>query len=419
MTKRDVNPAGGIGRRQMLAGGAAVLAGAAASARVASANAGPAELAPVVADSERAVPFHGVRQNGAIRATTPASAFLSFDLTVAKRSEVIDLMQVLTREARELTAGGELADQGVGAPPTDNLMLGVKAPSDGLSITVGVGDSLFDDRFGLDARRPAKLAKMRTFPNDDLDPAICHGDLSVYIQARHQDAVLRAVRLIARATRGAMQVRWRYDGFTNPPRPTGRPRNALGFKDGISNPDTASSAQMDELVWVHGGRSGEPGWTTGGTYQVLRVIRCLVEFWDRVSLTEQEQMFGRSKAVGAPLTGTHENDIPDYASDPKGYVIFLNSHIRKANPRTPATADSRILRRSVSYDQGMDSDGNLDTGLLFLSYQQDIHRQFEATQTRLIDEPLVDYILPVGGGYFFVLPGVRDSKDWFARALLS
>jgi deferrochelatase/peroxidase EfeB len=381
---------------------------------------GPLQFATVTDPGARlpAVPFHGTHQAGIVSAPPPAAAFAAFDITTANRGELAELFHTLTERARFLTHGGTPQNLGPVAPPSDSGTLGPTIPADGLTMTVGIGSSLFDDRYGLTGLKPAGLTPMVSFPNDNLQPAQTGGDLLLQICAGSADTAIHALRDIAKHTRGAMQIRWRLDGYVSPARPVGVPRNNLGFEDGIANPLIQAPQVANQLLWIAGSH-GEPSWTIGGSYHVCRIIRMFIEFWDRVSLNEQQTMIGRYRAGGAPLGHDYLTDTPDYAADPHGKIIPLTAHIRLANPRTTQTENSRILRRGYNYDNGIDLAGDLDMGLIFNCFQQNIQNQFEATQTRLIGEPLVDYIQPVGGGYFLTLPGIRDQTDWYARRLLN
>ncbi len=338
------------------------------------------------------------------------------------RRELADTLRSLTDAARWLTQGGPAPKRDPLLPPEDNLILGPDPTPNGLTVTVALGASLFDARFGLADRKPAQLRAMEHFPHDQIDPARTHGDLLLQLCADEPDACVHALRILMRATRATLVLRWMLPGFQRPNTLTkGRTstRNLLGFKDGTANPDTSDGELMDTLVWVQPGTPGEPAWTAGGSYMVVRTIQTKVEFWDRTALATQEDIIGRHKASGAPLDGRRENDVPDYQADPRGRAIPLDAHIRLANPRTPRTDASRILRRGFNFANGFSQNGQLEQGLLFVCFQRDLDRGFVTVQHRLDGEPLEEYVQPVGGGFFFALPGVRDGHDWLGSKLFA
>ncbi len=363
-------------------------------------------------DLEEVAAFHGEHQEGIVTAPQKFCEVIALDIQFADVSRLETLLRTITDRARFLTTGGQTPPDGIAYPANDSGELGTDLPTDNLSITVAVGESLFDDRFGLSSHKPAHLSTMEAFADDSLQENLCHGDLAIQICANQHDTVLHALRDILRHTRGDVAVRWRQSGYMNEPRPSGTQRNHLGFKDGIVNP---KEEENDTLVWAG---TDEPAWAAGGSYMVVRLIAMYTEFWDRISIAEQEQIFGRDRATGGPLSGGDEWAEPSYLDD-HGDVIPTDAHIRLANPRTPETADQLMLRRAYNYDNGVRDNGTLDVGLVFICFQQDLDRQFITVQKRLEGEPLADYIRPYGGGYFYALPGVRDESDFFGRSLLT
>jgi deferrochelatase/peroxidase EfeB len=412
-------------RGGVLLGGAAVagagIAGCGDDAKADEAKATNVPGSALSAPTGGLIPFHGPHQAG-ITTPPPAAAILTaFDTVAPDRATLAGALQSLTVEARRLSAGVVDPARDPLEPPDDNLILGPVPAPDSLTVTVSVGASLFDSRYGLADRRPRQLVEMPAFPNDTLQPERVHGDVLVQVNGGTNETCIHALRRLMRATRDSMVVRWMVPGFNQPNTlEPGRvsTRNLLGFKDGTANLAGGDDDLMAGLVWVQAG-DDEPGWTAAGSYHVVRIIRMRVEFWDRTPLRTQETIIGRKKATGAPLDGTTETDVPDFGADPDGHTFRLDGHIRLANPRSPDTEKNRILRRGFSYSLGFDAAGHFDQGLLFQSFQRDLEAGFVAVQNRLNGEALEEYITPVGGGYFFALPGVQDDQDWYGRALLN
>jgi hypothetical protein len=92
--------------------------------------------------------------------------------------------------------------------------------------------------------------------------------------------------------------------------------------------------------------------------------------------------------------------------------------IRLANPRTVEAEGDLILRSGLSVSRGFDDDGRLDQGLAFVSFQRRL-AQFLNTQARLAGEPLEEYAVPEGGGFYFALPGVADDGESLGAQLLA
>lgn len=381
----------------------------------------PAASAAPPAERRLVVPFHGAHQAGVLTPQPFAGLVAAFDVLVESRDELRRLFVDLTDLVRLLAEGGRPPVEDERFPPFDNGIIGPSIDPERLTATVAVGPSLFDERFGLAPLKPAQLVEMTAFPNDALDEDFCHGDLLVQFCAETPEEVIHALRTVIKAMPDRLAIRWKQEGFTATHGarrgPIGTGRNLLGFKDGTANADVADDALMDAWIWVKGG-GDEPAWTVGGTYQVVRLIRNFVEFWDRTPLGEQERIFGRHKDSGAPLGGIDEFDVPDYAADPKGEVVPLDAHIRLANPRSPE-ATARLVRRGFNYSNGVTKSGQLDMGLLFVCFQADLAGGFVAAQNRLNGEPLEEYVKPFGGGYFFVLPGVPGPGDRLADALFA
>lgn len=411
--------AGGPSRRSVLGwGGAGLALGAAAAGGTVAAITNTPDAVPA-ALSGSAVPFHGKHQAGIASAVQDRLHFAAFDVKTKDRAELVQLLKDWTRAAERMTAGLPVGEGAVGglpeAPPDDTgEALGLK-PSR-LTLTIGFGASLFaKDRFGLEGRRPEALVDLELFPGDNLDPAKSGGDLCVQACADDPQVAVHAIRQLARIGFGKTAVRWSQLGFgktssTTPDEQT--PRNMMGFKDGTRNISGTDDAALDKHVWVGDEATDASAWMAGGSYLVARRIRMHIETWDRTPLQEQEDIFGRDKAEGAPVGKSKERDEPFLKA------MKPEAHVRLAHP--DANNGVTILRRGYSFTDGSDGLGRLDAGLFFLAYQRDVRKGFIPLQRNLSKhDGLNEYIQHVSSALFAVPPGVRDKDDWWGRALFA
>lgn len=363
------------------------------------------------------VPFDGPHQAGITTRQQDALHFAAFDVVTSDRRELEDLLQRWTRMARQMASGVPLAGEGgAHAVPADTGEAADLGAAN-LTVTVGFGPSLFDDRFHLSAQRPEELRDLPHFPGDQLIREICGGDLCIQACSDNPQVAIHAVRNLARIGAGVVTVRWAQMGFGHASATTRgqqTPRNLFGFKDGTNNLKVEDTQLVEDHVWV----SGTGTWLDGGAYLIPRRIRMLIENWDRQVLSEQEATFGRQKASGAPLGREDEFDplpLDEYVGT-DGPLIPVTAHARLASPEDNDGA--HMLRRAYNFTTGTDGFGHLDAGLFFIAVVKSPDTNFVPIQNKLARrDKMNEYVRYESSSIFALPPGTVGEDDWWGRAL--
>ncbi|WP_311214605.1 MULTISPECIES: Dyp-type peroxidase [unclassified Arthrobacter] len=390
----------GVRRRHLLFGGAAAGLGAlaAAGAQLASSGTTPGASPALDVNGSETVPFHGSRQAGVSTGAQAHGVFIALDLqpgTTARRVKA--LLKLLSDDAANLTQGkAALAD-------TEGELALRPAR---LTVTFGFGPGIIDTV--APARSPLWLKDLPAFSVDRLVPEFTGGDLLLQICADDPLTVAHAQRMLLKDSRSFTTVRWAQTGFRRAygtEKPGTTMRNLFGQVDGTTNPSPGTES-FEKVVYGHG---QIPAWTENGTSLVIRRISMNLDKWDELDRSGREESVGRKLSNGAPLTGDSEHDEPDFtAVNPVGFPVIAEfSHMRRARPEDET---QRIFRRAFNYDAAPTAGTVSDSGLLFVSYQADVDRQFVPIQRRLDELDLLnEWTTPIGSAVFAIPPGCEPG----------
>ena len=345
---------------------------------------------------------------------TPYGMVAAFDVVTG---DLPGLFGDLTERIAELTQGhpdrlDSIANAAL--PPSDTGELGFEDRDDGrLSITVGLGASLFDDRFdlrghapartrpdalvprrqprrGAMSRRPARPGPVR--PRDDHPPRPARRDAS------HQGAAggpLGAIVLPVLRRRQPLHAR-RGKGVADA-------RGLLGFADGSQN----IASDRDELIFTG---AEVPEWARGGSYLAVRLVRLKLERWDRLSRTAQDARSAATRCRARRWAASGRRRCR------------RSTRRRRATPtsgwptRASRATRDRFLRRPFVYENGFDDYGLLDSGALFLAFCRDLERQFATIKRRTTGRTWTSTWSPSGAATSSARPGWRGTATTGASA---
>lgn len=188
-----------------------------------------------------------------------------------------------------------------------------------------------------------------------------------------------------------ISVRCQFNGFGREDK-----RSWITFHDGISN--VPKGELRRQVVGIKPENAGGKLWSIDGTYMVFMRVSIDLAAWGRIPKRRQDLLVGRDRLTGCPFTSIDEGEMPvtdsrcprsgtsevvepgnDHFREPPDAVpeILKLSHVQRANHhRLPHyNVDSRRIYRQ-GFEFLDDTDGELDVGLNFVSFQDDPDRTF-------------------------------------------
>ena len=202
-------------------------------------------------------------------------------------------------------------------------------------------------------------------------PATQH-DAWLWISGAEPDVTWQSAHAAALAIADAAEVATEQEAFTY----LGG-RDITGFIDGTANPQVRRAA---DVALIPPGHAGE-----GGSHVLtMRWVHDLVAF-NRLSVTEQQRVFGRTKADSVELS--------DAEKPPTAHIARVEI--------TDAGEELEIFRRSVPYGTAEEH------GLYFVAFSAERSRydrmlaHMFGTAADGVRDHLTDFSRPVTGAYYF------------------
>ncbi|MDO4888060.1 MAG: iron uptake transporter deferrochelatase/peroxidase subunit [Actinomycetaceae bacterium] len=372
-------------------------------------------------------PFRGKNQSGITTPQQQQMHLAAYDVVTTDREDLIELLKEWTLAAERMMAG-ELVNEMKAfkeVPPDDTGETMDLGPA-GLSITFGFGATLFEtadgtDRFGIADRKPEPLlAEIPRMSAENLDEQRCGGDIVIQACAEDPMVALHAIHDLTRIAFGRATLKWSQLGYgrtSSTSKDQKTPRNLFGFKDGTANVKSEETDVLDEHLWIG---PDDPGGDlfAGGTYMACRKIKMMMEVWDELVLSEQENIIGRDKVEGAPLSGGTEFTTPDFGKNEGGEpLIDARSHMALMHP--DHNSGNRMLRRGYNYMEGNDYLGRLEGGLFFIAFIRDPEKNFIPILRKMSRDLLTEYLQTTGSALFLIPPGIGDGDEYVGQALFT